>query len=169
MKSTHTFPRSRRSAEHVLDLLAGLLDLRLRLIGLALRLELAVSRGLAGGFLRLALGGLCCIAGLVPDFAHLDSSVALRAVSLPDTQQMRARTPEPSCARVGSSSCSIVVAFEALYVDVDRAVYRRMACSCPPWADCTCRLSDQLGTFARWHAISAGSPGWRRASSWPRS
>src|SRR5680860_255505 len=90
MKSTHTFPRSRRSAEHVLDLLAGLLDLRLLLIGLALGLELAVSRGLAGRFLRLPLGGLCSIAGLVLDFAHLNSSVMLRAASSPDAQQIRA-------------------------------------------------------------------------------
>src|ERR1019366_6990258 len=51
--------------EGILDLFAGLFQIALRLIILALRLELLVADALAGGFLDLALGDLCGVLGLV--------------------------------------------------------------------------------------------------------
>src|SRR4029079_12471095 len=57
-------------AQLVLDLLAGLLRLGLRLVRLALRLELLVARCLAGCFLDLALHRLGGVLRLVAYLCH---------------------------------------------------------------------------------------------------
>src|SRR5690242_779161 len=57
-------------ARSVLDLLAGLLDVGLALVGLALGLEVLVVRGAAEGFLDLALGLFGLVLELVVG-AHL--------------------------------------------------------------------------------------------------
>src|SRR5438552_18654620 len=73
MRTTRRPRRRFASTEHVFDFLTGFLDLRLRLIGLALRLKFPAADGFTGCFLRLPLGVLRSVAGLVSHFAHLES------------------------------------------------------------------------------------------------
>src|SRR5690606_4601330 len=58
-------PRSRSVLEGVLDLLAGLLEVGLRLVVAALALQVLVARGAADAFLRLACDVLHLVLGLV--------------------------------------------------------------------------------------------------------